>query len=130
MMIFYIEIHSLESYRRYLGEMTKLKSRIAEERRVAAEAILPEIKYCVRDFGFVPEDIFAVDILRRATKRRPCYFAPVSGATWSGGGRAPAWMRDKDREPRYTVAIATSEMPGFRVKAKIRYSYFQDLACE
>ncbi|WP_230684300.1 H-NS family nucleoid-associated regulatory protein [Burkholderia cepacia] len=88
----------LDSYRQYLDTKSKLESRIAEERRIAMEAILLEIKYCVREFGFVPEDIFTVDVLRQATKRRPRYFDPVSGATWSGVGRAPEWIRDKDRK--------------------------------
>ncbi|MBY8603880.1 H-NS histone family protein [Burkholderia arboris] len=91
-------MRNLESYRRYLEKRAKLESRIAEERRASAEAILLEIRYCVREFGFAPEDIFAVDVLRRATKRRPRYFDPVSGATWSGVGRAPEWIRDKDRK--------------------------------
>ncbi|WP_241019523.1 MULTISPECIES: H-NS histone family protein [Burkholderia] len=91
-------MRNLDSYRRYLESRAKLESRIAEERRAAAEAILLEIRYCVREFGFSPEDIFTVDTLRRATKRRPRYFDPVSGATWSGVGRAPDWIRDKDRK--------------------------------
>nr|WP_081071666.1 H-NS family nucleoid-associated regulatory protein [Burkholderia cepacia] len=74
-----------------------LESRIAEERRVVIEVILPEIKYCVRNVGFAPEDIFTVDILRRATTRLPRYFDPVSGATWPGVGRASVWIRDTDR---------------------------------
>ncbi|WP_075123106.1 H-NS histone family protein [Burkholderia paludis] len=88
----------MESYRQYLAERARLESRIAEERRAAVGAILLEIKYCVREFGFVPEDIFAPDVLRRTTKRRPRYFDPVSGATWSGVGRVPEWIRDKDRK--------------------------------
>ncbi|WP_185735959.1 H-NS histone family protein [Burkholderia cepacia] len=91
-------MRNLEFHRRYLERRANLEARIAEERRAAAEAILLEIRYCVREFGFSPEDIFTADILRRATKRRPRYFDPVSGATWSGVGRAPEWIRDKDRK--------------------------------
>lgn len=91
-------MRNLESHRRYLERRANLEARIAEERRAAAEAILLEIRYCVREFGFSPEDIFTADILRRATKRRPRYFDPVSGATWSGVGRTPEWIRDKDRK--------------------------------
>ncbi|WP_080441478.1 H-NS family nucleoid-associated regulatory protein [Burkholderia ubonensis] len=88
----------MNSYRNYLEKRSKLEARFAEERLIAVEAILTEIRCCVREFGFVPEDIFPPDILRRATKRRPRYFDPVSGATWSGAGREPEWIRDKDRK--------------------------------
>ncbi|WDD92215.1 H-NS histone family protein [Burkholderia sp. FERM BP-3421] len=88
----------MESYRQYLEQKSKLESQFAEERRIAAEAILQEIQYCIREFSFLPEDIFPAEILRRATKRRVRYFDPVSGATWSGSGRAPDWIRDKDRK--------------------------------
>ncbi|WP_174946524.1 H-NS histone family protein [Burkholderia lata] len=78
--------------------MARLESKISECRRISAEAILLEIRYCVREFGFSPNDIFSAETLRDATKRRPRYFDPVSGATWSGVGRVPKWIGDKDRE--------------------------------
>ncbi|MDR8732125.1 DNA-binding protein Bv3F [Burkholderia pseudomultivorans] len=69
-----------------------------EERLTAAEAVLAEIKVCVREFGFTPKDIFPEEALRRLAKRRARYYDPVSGATWSGVGREPAWIRGKDRK--------------------------------
>ncbi|WP_230947683.1 H-NS family nucleoid-associated regulatory protein [Burkholderia territorii] len=90
-------MQNLKSYRQYLEDRAELESKIAERRRAAVEEILLEIKYCVREFGFSPEDIFAAEVLRLATKRRPRYFDPASGATWSGVGRAPEWIRGKDR---------------------------------
>jgi DNA-binding protein H-NS len=88
----------METYQQYLEQLSKLELQIVEERRLASERILQEIQHCIREFGFTPEDIFSADILRRATKRRVRYFDPVSGATWSGSGRAPDWIRDKDRK--------------------------------
>jgi DNA-binding protein H-NS len=88
----------MESYRQYLEQRSKLELQFATERRVAAEAILMEIQFCIREFGFAPEDIFPPDMLRRATKRQARYFDPVSGATWSGSGRAPDWIRGKDHK--------------------------------
>jgi DNA-binding protein H-NS len=88
----------VKSYQEYIEEMARLESQISERRRISAEAILLEIRYCVREFGFSPNDIFSAETLRDATKRRPRYFDPVSGATWSGVGRVPKWIGDKDRE--------------------------------
>ncbi|MBN3818029.1 H-NS histone family protein [Paraburkholderia sp. Se-20369] len=101
----------MKSYRQYLENKSKIEARFVEERRVAAEAILIEIQCCVREFGFVPEDIFPPEILRLATKRRPRYFDPVSGATWSGVGRAPEWIRDKDRK-QFEIANFENEGRG------------------
>ncbi|TCW77491.1 H-NS histone [Burkholderia sp. SRS-46] len=78
--------------------MAMLDARVKDERLVAAEAILNEIRFCVRDFGFAPQDIFPPEVLRQTTKRRARYFDPVSGATWSGVGRAPEWIRGKERK--------------------------------
>ncbi len=88
----------MKSYREYMEMRSALEARFKEERLAAAEAILDEIRFCVREFGFAPRDIFSPEVLRSATKRRARYYDPVSGATWSGVGRAPEWIRGKERK--------------------------------
>ncbi|KUZ01893.1 hypothetical protein WS50_08690 [Burkholderia territorii] len=48
----------------------------------------------VAEFQFTLDELFP-DIRKR--KACPRYFDPVSGATWSGRGREPHWIRGKDR---------------------------------
>ncbi|MBN3816521.1 H-NS histone family protein [Paraburkholderia sp. Se-20369] len=88
----------MKSYREYMEMRSALEARFKKERLVAAEAILEEIRLCVREFGFAPQDIFPPEVLRGATKRRARYYDPVSGATWSGVGREPEWIRGKERK--------------------------------
>ncbi|WP_226383334.1 H-NS family nucleoid-associated regulatory protein [Burkholderia mayonis] len=55
--------------------------------------VLQEIRECVAEFGFTPQGVFSSQ-----KKREPRYYDPVSGSTWTGLGREPAWIRGKDRK--------------------------------
>lgn len=55
-----------------------------------------EIRECVAEFGFTPQEIFS-----SKKKCGPTYFAPVSGSTWTGAG--------DNRPNRASVSIAAAE---------------------
>lgn len=114
-------MRNLESYRRYLERRAKLESRIAEERRAAAEEILLEIRYCVREFGFSPEDIFAVDVLRRATKRRPAISIPLAEQRGQGWVARPNGFAIKIASSlRYPISSVRIEAFDLCIEVKVR----------
>ncbi|MGE8508942.1 MAG: H-NS family nucleoid-associated regulatory protein [Paraburkholderia terricola] len=96
----------METYRRYIEKKLSLEEQIAIERRAAAHAVLIEVRACVQEFGFTSAQIFAFDANSTVRGKRPArYFDPQTGATWSGVGREPLWIRGKDRE-RFRLAPA------------------------
>ncbi|KVL27716.1 MULTISPECIES: H-NS histone family protein [unclassified Burkholderia] len=70
------------------------KEKVNENKFSCRKKVLAEILKAVVEFQFTLDELFP-DIRKR--KARPRYFDPVSGATWSGRGREPHWIRGKDR---------------------------------
>ncbi|MDN7675594.1 H-NS histone family protein [Burkholderia oklahomensis] len=87
------------AYQRFKELKIELEARLADERRAVKEAVLAEIRACVDEFGFSLDDVFPPDGGHGRRKVRAKYYDPVSGATWSGVGREPVWIRGKDRAP-------------------------------
>lgn len=89
------------SYRDLLAQREELEKQIAEARRVELSGAVAKARELVAEFDLTVEDIFGG---RRAsktagTKVAPKYRDPVSGATWTGRGKAPRWIQDAvDRE--------------------------------
>ena len=66
------------------------------------EAVIQQVRQTVAEYGLTAEDLGLVPRRgRRAGAKSPVppkYRDPKTGATWSGRGRAPAWIgknRDK-----------------------------------
>ncbi|MGY4730726.1 H-NS histone family protein [Burkholderia pyrrocinia] len=77
-------------------------SRQAEEARLAElDIIIQEVQARVAEYGLTPEQIFGrrrgLGKLR-ASAVAPKYRDPKTGATWSGRGREPSWIKGKKRE--------------------------------
>ncbi|MDN7455549.1 H-NS histone family protein [Burkholderia cenocepacia] len=87
-------------YERYKEEKARIESQLSDYRAAVANLMLSEIRECIKEFGFTIEDIFhssEIKKIRLTKPRRQRYFDPESGATWSGVGREPLWIRGKDR---------------------------------
>lgn len=85
-------------YRDLLAQAAELDRQIASAREVEAASALAEIKAKVAEFGFTVEDVFSTKKVRKQrTRSSVTYRDPKSGATWSGMGREPGWIKGKDR---------------------------------
>jgi DNA-binding protein H-NS len=86
----------MESYQQYRQRIVSLQDQLDREKRAVRSKILDEVRSCIEEFDFAPADVF---VPRSAqVKRRPKYFDPESGATWTGVGREPVWIRGRDRK--------------------------------
>ncbi|KVQ34468.1 hypothetical protein WK03_38515 [Burkholderia cepacia] len=83
----------MKTYQEYKKYSESIKKSLEQERLKVAEQVLCEVRECIAEFDFKPEDIFS---MRR--KRRPKYYDPATGQTWSGVGREPRWLRGKNRQ--------------------------------
>ncbi|KVT10860.1 hypothetical protein WT24_13540 [Burkholderia sp. MSMB1078WGS] len=82
----------MKAYQEYKKYVESVEKAIEQERLRIASSVLQQVRECVAEFNFKPEDVFSI-----RQKRSPKYYDPETGRTWSGVGREPLWMRGKDR---------------------------------
>lgn len=58
---------------------------------------LAEIRRLIAQFGLTSSDVFTATKTKSTKTVAPKYKDPVSGATWTGRGKAPTWIAGKDR---------------------------------
>ncbi|KVK99023.1 H-NS family nucleoid-associated regulatory protein [Burkholderia ubonensis] len=87
----------MDSYLEYKNRVESIKKILEVEKGAIEKRVLEEVRACVKEFGFSVKDVFAPGGNGKV-RRVPKYFDPVTGATWSGNGREPLWMRGKNRK--------------------------------
>ena len=91
----------MATYKDLLAQKAKLDAQLEAARAAEIEAVIQQTRQVVLEYGLTAEDIgLAAKQKGRAGKRAsvaPKYMDPKTGATWSGRGRAPAWI-GKNRE--------------------------------
>ncbi|WP_176307833.1 H-NS family nucleoid-associated regulatory protein [Burkholderia ambifaria] len=93
----------------YLKEQLSKLEQETEAARVAELAsVVADIREKVAEYGITPEQIFG---RQRASKRKTAgapvaakYHNPKTGETWSGRGRAPAWIKEAKNRDRFLIA--------------------------
>ncbi|GAB6852962.1 H-NS family nucleoid-associated regulatory protein [Paraburkholderia kururiensis] len=86
-----------KTYRELLAELRELDARIAAEREVLRNGALATIRGLMTEFRITPEDLMTPRGRGMEGSPPVKYRDPLSGATWSGRGRAPAWIAGRDR---------------------------------
>ena len=88
------------SLKELLAQRQTLQEEVAAARQREAEVVLADIVRKMRDY-----EISLADLMGREHESQKVTTAPVpkyrdlrSGATWSGRGRAPHWIADKNRD--------------------------------
>ncbi|SAK84058.1 histone family protein nucleoid-structuring protein H-NS [Caballeronia arationis] len=92
-------------------QLAKVQGRIAKEEGVRRTAALEEISSLMAQYGLTVADIGVKGKRGPAKKtkagaKKPVavkYQDPKTGATWSGRGREPLWIKGKRRE-RFLIA--------------------------
>lgn len=78
--------------------------RIAKERKLIAErkAVIEQIKHVVDTYKIPIEELVealgGMKVKRKGVKAEQKYQDPKTGATWSGRGKEPTWIRGKKRD--------------------------------
>lgn len=92
----------MATYKELLAQKAKLEEQLESARAKELEAVIQQVRQVVAEYELTAEDIgLAPRRGRGAVKKAtvaPKYRDPKTGATWSGRGRAPAWIgknRDK-----------------------------------
>jgi len=88
------------SYKELLAQREALEQQIAAARKAEVADAVQEIRNLIAAFDLTPDDIFSPAKQKRAiaaSQVAPKYRDPASGQTWTGRGKPPAWIKDKDR---------------------------------
>ncbi|WP_340525170.1 H-NS histone family protein [Cupriavidus necator] len=96
----------MATYKQLLAEKEKIEAQLAEVRATEVAGVIEQIQTLMAQYGLSVDDIVKRRRGRPAgsgagSKREPLppkYQNPKTGETWSGRGRAPAWLgknRDK-----------------------------------
>ena len=88
-------------YEALMAEQAALDVKIQEARARHLAGVVKDIQAKVVQFGLKPDDVFPDFNFSRKRNMSPAvpkYRDPDTGATWTGRGKAPVWIADKDRE--------------------------------
>lgn len=98
-------MNQASSYKELLAQRASLEQKIAQARQQEIDGAVSAIRELIAEFDLSAEQIFPGKRGRigsptqRATKTvAPKYRDPSTGQTWTGRGKAPVWIRDKNRE--------------------------------
>ncbi|CAE6821365.1 hypothetical protein R70006_06214 [Paraburkholderia domus] len=112
-----------DSYTALKTQLDKLAARTEKARAREAVGVLKDLRKKIAEFGFSAEDLFGEATGKKGVRKKadvtapqaetktakpPKYQDPKSGATWSGFGRAPAWIAKTRNRDRFLVAGAQS----------------------
>lgn len=97
---------SVEELRRQAEEINR---RLAEKTNAEKAGVLAQVVQVVGEYGITTEEVVAAlggfKNKRKGTPAKMKYRDPATGAEWSGRGKDPLWIRDKDRS-QFLIADA------------------------
>lgn len=90
----------MATYKDLLAQKAKLEEQLAAAHAAELESVIAKTRQIVLEYGLTAEDL---GLVTKTKKRKggaaaPKYQDPKSGATWTGRGRAPAWIAGKNFE--------------------------------
>lgn len=82
-----------------IAQKEALEAQIESARKTEHAAAITQIKALVAAHGLTAKDIFggAKRGRKASSSVAAKYKDPISGATWTGRGKAPKWINGKDR---------------------------------
>lgn len=87
-------------YEKLTKQIEELQQQAIEAKNKEVQGALETIHKLIETYGLTPHDLFPnmKRGMRKGTVVPPKYRDPVTGATWTGRGRAPKWLEDKKKE--------------------------------
>ncbi|RQS68452.1 H-NS histone family protein [Burkholderia sp. Bp8963] len=85
----------MATYRQLTAQLEKLQQKIDKEREKAIADAIALIRAKIEEFDITPEELGFRPVGVAVKTKRPLpakYHNPKTGDTWSGRGRAPAWL--------------------------------------
>ncbi|KAG8152520.1 H-NS histone family protein [Burkholderia catarinensis] len=98
----------MATYKELKAKMDTLAEQTEAARIAELQAVVDDIRTKVAEYGLTEKDIFGGRRGRAGAKKATAtveakYRDPKTGATWSGRGRAPAWIKDAKNRNRFLI---------------------------
>ncbi|MCP3728711.1 H-NS histone family protein [Paraburkholderia sp. CNPSo 3272] len=97
----------MATFKELKAQMAVLEEQAAAARAAEFEGVLADVRTKVTEYGFTERDIFGRGRGGRSPRpggvAAPKYRDPKTGATWSGRGRAPNWIKDAKHRDSYLI---------------------------
>ena len=82
------------------AQKAALEAQIEAAKKAQAAEGIAKAKAIIAEYSLTKDDVFGASAKRgrkASSSVAPKYKDPISGATWSGRGRAPKWIEGQDR---------------------------------
>lgn len=107
----------MATYAQLKKQMEQLTKKAEAALKAEKDAVLAKVRDAVGSFSLTVEEVFGVDAKQKGKSSKPAgskrvpkgagqakYADPKTGATWSGFGRAPAWIASAKDRTKFLVA--------------------------
>ena len=88
----------MSEYQELLKQRAELETRIKVARDAELKDAIAKARQLVADYNLVEADVFSHRARAPGGKVAPKYRDPATGDTWTGRGKAPRWIADKNRD--------------------------------
>ena len=86
----------MTEYQNLLAQKAALEAQIATAQAEAKADAINKVRELIREHDLTPEDLQG-QAKPKGSVGAPKYRDPATGATWTGRGKPPNWIREKDR---------------------------------
>ncbi|MGE8450862.1 MAG: H-NS family nucleoid-associated regulatory protein [Pseudomonadales bacterium] len=88
----------MNDYKTLLQQKAELDARIAEVMKTEKAGAVAEVRALIQQYQLTEQDVFpASGSKAKGSVGAPKFRDPETGATWTGRGKPPNWIKDKDR---------------------------------
>lgn len=82
-------------YKTLLQQKAEIEARIAEVLKTEKGEVIAKIRALVADYNLTQDDVFSTGKRKSPTGAGVAkYRDPSTGATWTGRGKPPAWIKE------------------------------------
>ncbi|MBN3747117.1 H-NS histone family protein [Burkholderia sp. Se-20373] len=97
----------MATYKDLRAQLDALTEKAEADRLTEVQAVFEDIRAKVAEYGITERDIFGARRGKASTQTKAPteaeYRDPKTGATWSGRGRAPAWIKEAKNRNRFLI---------------------------
>ena len=97
----------MTTYKELLAQKAALDAQLEEMRLAERDEIIADIKQKMADYEISVDEIAGHTRGRKVVSKRAAvaakYRDPASGATWSGRGKPPSWIKDADNRDDFLI---------------------------
>ncbi|CAM2159270.1 DNA-binding protein H-NS (plasmid) [Pararobbsia alpina] len=97
----------MPTYKELLAQRVELNAQIEQTRIAERDDVVADIKQKMADYEIDIEELVALKRGRKFSNKKaaavPKYRDPTTGATWSGRGKSPSWIKGATNRDEFLI---------------------------